>query len=116
MAFIASQLEEIAAWCESNRALAAERKAAQRQFFGQDDERPAAYWPGVGDPISRQRRFQGWFTFDFRLSDGRQPAEVAAASLYRGTDLTEALDAVRRARFILAIIGSTDGRRSTFLE
>jgi hypothetical protein len=116
MAFTASQLEEVAAWCGIGRDLAAERKDAQRQFFGEDDDRPATYWPGAGDPTSRQRRFQGWFMFDFRLSDGRQPAEVAAASLYRGTDLTEALDAVRRARFILAIIGSTDGKRSTFLE
>jgi hypothetical protein len=116
MAFTASQLEEIAASCERNRALAAARKAAQRQFFGADDERPATYWPGAGAPIGRQRRFQGWFMFDFRLSDGRQPAEVAATSLYRAADLVEALDAVHRVRFMLAIVGATDGRRSTFLE
>jgi hypothetical protein len=116
MAFTASQLEEIAAWCGSGRDLAAERKAAQREFFGDDDERPAAYWPGAGDPTSRQRRFLGWFTFDFRLADDRQPAEVAAASLYRGADLAEALDAVHRTRFVLAIVGSSDGRRSVFLE
>jgi hypothetical protein len=116
VAFTASQLEEIAAWCASSRDLAAERKEAQRQFFGEDDEQPAAYWPGAGDSASRQRRFQGWFMFDVRLADGRQPAEVAAASLYRGTELAEARGAVCRTRFVVAIVGSTDGRRSMFLE
>lgn len=116
MAFTASQLDEIVAWCANRRDLVAERKMAQRQFFGEDDDRPVEYWPGAGDPTSRQRRFLGWFTLDFRLPDGRQPAEVAATSLYRGGDLIEALDALRCTRFMLAIVRSTDGGRSTFLE
>jgi hypothetical protein len=66
--------------------------------------------------VSRQRRFVGWFAFDFRLSDNRQPAQFAAESLYRGADLVESLDAVRRTRFVLAIVRSTDAKRATFLE
>jgi hypothetical protein len=54
---------------------------SQRQFFGDDDERPAKYWDGAGDTVSRQPRFVGWFAFDFRLADDRQPAQVAVESL-----------------------------------
>lgn len=116
MAFTASQLDEIVAWCANSRELVAERKVAQLQFFGEDDDRPVDYWPGAEDPTSRQRRFVGWFMLDYRLPDGRQPAEAAATSLYRGSDLLEALDALHRTRYVLAIVRSTDGRRSTFLE
>jgi hypothetical protein len=116
MAFTASQLEEIISWCFRTRALGLERNQAQRQFFGDDDERQVQYWKGAGDMVSRQRRFVGWFAFDFRLSDNRQPAQFAAESLYRGADLVESLDAVRRNRFVLAIVGSTDAKRTTFLE
>ncbi len=116
MAFTASQLEEIAAWCANSHELAAERKRARRHFFGEDDERRVEYWPGAEDPISRHRRFLGWFMFDFRVADERAPAELAVAALFRGGDAVEALDAVHRARFVLAIVVSTDGRRSTFLE
>ena len=116
MAFTASQLNDIVAWCSSTPELAGERSQAQRQFFGDDDERPVKYWEGAGDVVSRQRRFIGWFAIDFRLADDRQPAQLAAESLYRGSDLVEALDAVRRSRFVLAIVQSTDGKRATFLE
>jgi hypothetical protein len=116
MAFTASQLEEIVAWCSSTAALGLERNQAQRQFFGDDDERPVKYWEGAGDVVSRQRRFAGWFVFDFRLSDKRQPAQFAAESLYRGADLVESLDAVRRTRFVLAMVRATDAKRATFLE
>jgi hypothetical protein len=116
MAFTASQLEDIITWCSNSPELGIERSQAQRQFFGADDERPVTYWEGAGDPISRQRRFIGWFAFDFRLRDDRQPAQFAAELLYRGADLVEALDAVRRTRFVLAIVQSTDGKRTTFLE
>jgi hypothetical protein len=66
--------------------------------------------------VSRQRRFVGWFAFDFHLADDRQPAQFAAESLFRGAELVEALNAVRRTRFVLAIVTSTDTRRTTFLE
>jgi hypothetical protein len=116
MAFTASQLEEISAWCADNRDLAADRGLARKQFFGEQDDRTVSYWEGAGDPTSRQRRFLGWFMFDFRLSDDRQPAQVAVEALYGGADLVEARDAVRRTRFVMAIVRSSDGKRSNFLE
>jgi hypothetical protein len=116
MAFTASQLNDIIAWCSSSPELAIERSQAQRRFFGDEDERPVKYWEGAGDVVPRQRRFVGWFAFDFRLADDRPPAQLAAESLYRGADLVEALDAVRRTRFVLAIVQSSDGKRATFLE
>jgi hypothetical protein len=116
MAFTASQLNDIIAWCSSARELEALRGRAKQRFFGDDDERPSKYWEGAGDVVSRERRFIGWFAFDFRLGDDRPPAQLAAESLYRGVDLVEALDAVRRTRFVLAIVVSSDRKRATFLE
>jgi hypothetical protein len=116
VAFTASQLEDIITWCTDSPQLGLERRQAQRQFFGDDDERPVKYWEGAGDTVSRHRRFVGWFAFDFHLPDDRQPAQLAAESLFRGAELVEALDAVRRARFVLAIVTSTDAKRTTFLE
>jgi hypothetical protein len=110
VAFTASQLEDISTWCTDSPALGPQRRLAQQQFFGSDDERPVKYWEGAGDTVSRQRRFVGWFAFDFHLPDHRQPAQLAAESLLRGAELVEALDAVRRTRFVLAIVTSTDAR------
>jgi hypothetical protein len=116
MAVTASQLEEIAAWCAGSTDLGAQRNQARRQFFGEGDKRPVEYWPGAEDRISRQWRFLGWFMFDFRTPDDRSPAEVAAQALLRGAELVEVLDAIHRTRFVLAVVASTDGRRSTILE
>jgi hypothetical protein len=116
MAFTAGQLEEITAWCADSRDLASHRGVARSQFFGEEDDRPVSYWEGAGGQTSRQRRFLGWFMFDFRLSDDRRPAQVAVELLYSGADLVEALDAVRRTRFVLAIVRSTDAKRNVFLE
>ena len=116
MGFSASQLEEIGNWCATSPELAIFRAEGKRQFFGEDDPRPIKYWPGADDPISRERRFLGWFMFDFRLRDGRSPAELAATSTVPGTELADALDAVHRTRYVLAIVTSSDLRRSTFLE
>jgi hypothetical protein len=99
MAFTASQVEEISAWCADSRDLAAHRRLARSQFFGEEDDRPVSSWEGAGDQTSRQRRFLGWFMFDFRLSDDRWPAQVAVESLYSGADLVEALEAIRRTPF-----------------
>ena len=86
MAFTASQLAEIVSWCADSRDLATDRRLAQRQFFGEEDERTVSYWEGAGDPTSRQRRFLGWFMFDFRLSDDRQPSQVAQEDKRRVPD------------------------------
>jgi len=116
MGFSAGQLEDIGNWCAASPELATVRAQARREFFGEDDPRPVKYWPGANDPISRDRRFVGWFMLDFRLPDGRSPAVAAAGSLLRAAELADALDALQRARFVLAIVASSDFRRSTFLE
>ena len=86
------------------------------QFFNDDDQRPIKYWEGAGDVVSRQHRFVGWFMFDVRLPDDRAPAQLAAETLFAGAELLDALDAIRRTRFVLAIVRSTDGKRTTLLE
>jgi hypothetical protein len=116
MGFSASQLEDIGNWCATSRELATFRAPARREFFGEDDPRPVEYWPGAGDPVSRERRFVGWFMFDFHLPDGRSPAQLAAANLLRADELADALDALCRTRFVLAIVVSSDLRRTTFVE
>lgn len=116
MGFTATRLEHMASWCLNCRDLASVRSDAWRQFFGEDDDGGVKYPAGVGDHTSRQRRFLGWFLLSFRVADGRQPAQVAAAALYHGADLADAIEAVRRARYVLAIVTTTDARRSSFLE
>src|SRR5690348_12788189 len=116
MTLSAGQLEDIGTWCATSHDLATFRAPARREFFGEDDARPVEYWPGAGDPISRERRFTGWFMFDFHLPDGRSPAQLAATCLLRTDELADALDALGGTRFVLAIVVSSDLRRSTFLE
>jgi hypothetical protein len=72
MSFRASQLEDIGNWCATSEELAPFRAQARREFFGEDDPRRVAYWPGAGDPTSRERRFVGWF--NWRL-DNREAQE-----------------------------------------
>jgi hypothetical protein len=116
MAMTATQLEEIAAWCELTVDLTEERRHAQRQFFDEDDPRPVQYWPGAGDERSRLRRFLGWFMFDHELSGGEPAAARAARALYRGPAQEEVLRAVSGTRFVLAIVASVLPGRGVLLE
>jgi len=116
VAVTASQVEQIATWCEMTPDLAEEREQARRQFFGEDDPRPVRYWPGAGDHRSRLRRFLGWFMFDHELPEGDRPAARAARALYRGAAQEEALGAVAGGRFVLAIVSSVLPGRSVCLE
>jgi len=43
----------------------------------------------TGELNARERRFTGWFGFDFRLPDGRHPAELAALDLVKDAGITE---------------------------
>ncbi len=115
-AFTSSQLEEIGTWCTLSPELAQVRQEARRTYFAEDDPRPIHYWPGAGDRVSRDRHFLGWFLFSFRLAAGTQPAELAVSRLYRGAIQDEALQAVRNARFVLAIVASVVWGRSVALE
>jgi len=116
MALTASQVEEIASWCQVSADLERERQHARRRFFDEDDPQPARYWPGAGDYTSRVRRFLGWFMFDHELPEGDRPAARAARALYRGAVQAEALRAVDGTRFVLAVVASVLPGRSVLLE
>jgi hypothetical protein len=116
MAVTASQVEEIATWCQVSPDLERERQHAWRRFFDEDDPRPARYWPGAADYTSRVRRFLGWFMFDHDLPEGDRPAARAARALYRGAVQAEALRAVDGTRFVLAVVASVLPGRSVLLE
>lgn len=109
-------MEQIATWCQTSPDLTEEREQARRQFFGEDDPRPARYWPGAGEHHSRLRRFLGWFMFEHELPEGDHPAARAARALYRGAGQEEALGAVTGTRFVLAIVSSVLPGRSVLLE
>lgn len=115
MAFNQGMLEEIVDWCRVSPELEAARREARSRFFGDDDERPVEYWPGAGEFTSRERRFLGYFLFDWELPSGERPAEVAVKRLYRGDTQAEALAAVRGSRFVFAFTTGIVGR-SIYLE
>ncbi|MBI2908257.1 MAG: hypothetical protein HYX92_11470 [Chloroflexi bacterium] len=107
-------IDEIAAWCLTSTELAGERKTAWRRFFGEDDARPVKYEAQMGTKLSRERRFAGWFMFDYVLPSGDKPAELAARRLYVDSERQEALTAVSGARCVYAQVSNLTGR-SVFL-
>jgi len=116
VAVTASQVEEIATWCQMTPDLTEDRQQARRRFFDDDDPRPPRYWPGAGDQHSRLRRFLGWFMFDYQLPGDDRPAARAARALYRGAAQDAPLGAVVGTRFVLAIVTSVLPGRSVLLE
>ena len=115
MTFNLSVLEAVVARCRDSADLDASRREAQSIFFGDDDERPVEYWPGTGELTSRERRFLGYFLFNWELDSGEHPSEVAVRGLYRGATGAEALAAVRGSRFVFAYATGIVGR-SVYLE
>jgi hypothetical protein len=67
---------------------------------------PADYIADLDEPRGRERRFLGWFLFDFTLPDGQCPAELAARTLLKGRDLGQVLEAVRNTRYVIANVVS----------
>lgn len=116
MAVTASQVEEIATWCQLTPDLKEERQQAWPRFFDEDDPRPPRYRAGAGDHDSRLRRFLGWFMFDHELPEGDRPAARAVRALFRSAAQEEALRAVDGTRFVLAIVTSVLPGRSVLLE
>jgi len=115
MAFTQGMLEAVVTWCRDSLELASARQEARSCFFGDDDERPVEYWPGAGEFTSRERRFLGYFLFNWELPSGERPAEVAVKRLYQGDIRAEALSAVRGVRFVFAFTAGIIGR-SVYLE
>lgn len=96
--------EAMTQWCGNTPTLAAERAAARRLFFGDDDPRPVQYLPGGEEFISRERRFLGWFTFSHLLPSGERPSVVAARQMFRGGDLEPAVSSLQGVRYVTAIV------------
>jgi len=116
MAMAGSDLELIAAWCDTSAELASVRSVAWDAFFGTDEEGPVDYGPELGEHTARHRRFLGWFMFQFTLPDGRHPAELAARRLFEREQLSAALHAFAHARYVTAVVSSVMPGRGVILE
>jgi hypothetical protein len=104
MSFTASTIEELAEWCANAGELATIREKARAAFFGTDDTRPVHYLDDMGENPGRERRFSGWFAFNYILPDGQRPAEIAARRLLTRTDLDTALDSIGKVHYIMAMV------------
>ncbi|MEJ2740015.1 MAG: hypothetical protein P8105_09360, partial [Dehalococcoidia bacterium] len=91
-------------WCARSDELVEVRAQARNEYFGYDEPGDIHYLEGMGDINSRERRFMGWFMFNFELPDGRKPAEVAAAATLSGNELLSALDSIKGSRYVLAAV------------
>jgi len=111
-----NMVEQLAEWCLRSDTLADIRAAARRDFFGYDEPGKARYMEGAGDITSRERRFLGWFALTFKLPDGRSPAELAAAAILSGSDLTSAIDSIKGSRYVLAMVAMVNPGRGLILK
>jgi hypothetical protein len=116
MTLNANVIEQLAEWCLQSDTLADIRPAARRDFFGYDEPGEAHYMEGAGDVTSRERRFLGWFVLTFKLLDGRSPAELAAAAILSGSDLTSAIDSIKGSRYVLAMVAMVNPGRGLILR
>jgi len=112
----AGVVEELVAWCANSEALADIRSRARSEFFGYDEPGTVKYLPGAGDLNARERRFLGRFCFNFRLPDGRRPADVAAAALLTGPGLDSALKSIQGTRYVTAVTTMVRPGTGVYLE
>ena len=116
MTLNANMVEQLAEWCLRSDTLADIRATARRDFFGYDEPGEAHYMEGAGDVTSRERRFLGWFALTFKLPDGRSPAELAAAAILSGSELTSAIDSIKGSRYVLAMVAMVNPGRGLILR
>ena len=116
MAVNANMVEQLAQWCLKSDTLTDVRATARRDFFGYDEPGEAHYMEGAGDVTSRERRFLGWFALTYKLPDGRCPAELAAAAILSGSELTSAIDSIRGSRYVLATVAMTNPGKGLILK
>ncbi len=116
MAITGTDLERIAAWCDTSPELASMRTASWGTFFGTDEAGLVNYGSGLDEYTSRQRRFLGWFMFQATLPDGRHPAELAADRLFAGVQLVAAARAFAQARYVMAVVSAVLPGRGAILE
>ncbi len=116
MPLTANVVELIAQWCAQSEAIDDIRAKARSDFFGYDEPGTIKYMAGSEELNTRERRFLGWFSFVFRLPDGRRPAETAATALLKGTELSSALKSIQNARYVLAIVTMVMPNKAVYLE
>ncbi|MBC8511925.1 MAG: hypothetical protein H8D32_02975, partial [Dehalococcoidia bacterium] len=116
MTLNANLIEQLAQWCLKSDTLTDVRATARRDFFGYDEPGEAHYMEGAGDVTSRERRFLGWFALTYKLPDGRCPAELAAAAILSGNELTSAIDSIRGSRYVLATVTMANPGRGLILK
>jgi hypothetical protein len=104
MAINANTVEALAQLCLISEAFSDIHSKARSEFFGYDEPGNIEYLEGTGDSVNRERRFMGWFSFYYKLPDGRRPAELVAASLLKGSDLEPALKAIQGTRYVQVIV------------
>jgi len=96
-------VEQLSEWCAKSEDIVDIRARARSHFFGYYNKEPTNYIAGTGDINSRERRFLGWSAFNFRLPDGRHPAELAANALFKQPGLSSAINAIQKARYITGV-------------
>jgi len=116
MALTSSIIEQLVEWCAKSEAIADIRAGARGNFFGYEDSEPVNYLADTGDIDSRERRFLGWFVFNFKLADGRHPGELAADAILKKPVLSSALKSIRNARYVVAVVTSVISGQGFYLE
>ncbi|MDD4859810.1 MAG: hypothetical protein PHR56_06365 [Dehalococcoidales bacterium] len=116
MALTASVVEQMAAWCADSDAIADIRAKARSEYFGYDEPGEIHYMEGASDVTSRERRFLGWFMLTFKMSDGRRPAELAAAAILSGSELASVIDSIKGVRHVLAMVAMVNPGRGLILK
>jgi hypothetical protein len=116
MALTVQSIELISQLCIQNKELKDVRAKAKSEFFGDDEPGTINYLGGAEELNPRERRFMGWFSFYFRLPEGRHPAELVAETIWKGVELTEALKSIQSARYIMAIVSMVITGKEVFLK
>ncbi len=116
MSLTANMVERLAEWCLRSDTISDIRAKARCDFFGYDEPGEANYLKGSGDITGRERRFLGWFALTYKLPDGRCPAELAAACMLNGKDLVSAIDSLKKARYVFAMVSTIIPGRGLILK
>jgi hypothetical protein len=114
-----SMIEQLASWCATSEVLAYIRSKTRSDFFGYDEPGSIKYMAQTGELNARERRFTGWFGFNFRLPDGRHPAELAALDLVKAAGITELVSvtkSIQDTRFVMAIVTMVMAGKGVYLK
>jgi hypothetical protein len=116
MALSGLTVELLARWCMETESLANIRSKALGEFLGYSEPGTINYSEDVGDPVSKERRFMGWFSYYFRLSSGHHPAVLAAQSILKESEAKSASIAIEKAMYILGVVSMIIPGKGFYLE